>query len=243
MKNEQPIHLNISDPTGEFKELIFRVGEAIPAKTPRSIIIDGTLSAPFQFLEGKKGVFEDKDIHLQIFKDKGKLVLHLRDTDPYTEHVITGALRRDSVLEQFKINTDYRWRVSELVKFIKTMRYYFSSADEHKKLLDNLQKWSAKIETVIKEHNDQSGNSLLMLEKKVNDVDLNRTFNVELPIFQGYDKKKFKVEIGLDPKNTSVELYLISDELIELEIGFREKLIAEEISKFDSSTFSKVIIS
>lgn len=239
MKSEEPtLHL-----TTQSNDFTFRHGDALPAKAPKSINIDGTLPAPFQFLQGKKSILTEAETHLQIFKDKGKLVLHMRDTDPYTEHVITGSLKRDSVLELFKINTDYRWRVSELVKFIKTMRYYFSSADEHKKLLENLQKWSVKIETVIKEHNDQSGNSLLMLEKKVNDIDLSRMFNVELPIFQGYEKKKFKVEIGLDPKNTSVELYLISDELIELEIGFREKLITEELAKFDEFKFSKIVVS
>jgi hypothetical protein len=68
-------------------------------------------------------------------------------------------------------------------------------------------------------------------------------FDLLIPIFQGYSKMKFTVEIGLDPKNTTVQLYLISDELIELEIGQREKLIEDELKKFDYFKCSKVVLS
>lgn len=212
-------------------------------KAPPSIKIDGTLGAPHQFLIGKKSLFEDDVIHLQIFKDKGKLVLLLGDSDPYSTHTITGSLKKDSVLELFKINTDYRYTVNEFVKFIKTMRYYFSDAEEHKKLVESLQKWNVKVETEIKNHNDNRGNSLLMLEKKVGEMGLIQNFNLTIPIYQGYEKQKFTVEIGLDPKNTSVDLFLISDELFEREISFREQLIAAEVSRFEEYSFSKVIVS
>lgn len=225
-------------------EFTIRKGDALPAKADKSIIIDGTLGAPFQFLTGKDGVFPNKMIHLQIFRDKGKLVLHMGDFDPYTEHVVTGSLKRDSVLEGFAINTDKRWTIQEFLKFIKTMRYYFADPSQHAKLVESIQKWSVKVERVIVEHNDNKGNSNFQLETKVQAVEgLISKFDLNIPIFQGYSKYKFTVEIGLDPKNTAVQLYLISDELIELEIGVREKLINEEVSKFDTFSFSKVVVS
>lgn len=212
-------------------------------KAEPSIKIDGTLGACHQFLLGKSTLFPDTTMHLEIFKDLGKLILFLGDNDPYRTHVITGCLKKDSVLGLFKINTDYRWTVNELVKFIKTMKYYFSDPEEHKKLIESLQKWHVKVDTEIKNHNDNRGNSLLMLEKKVGEMGLITSFNLTIPIFQGYEKQKFTVEIGLDPKNTQVDLYLISDELFEREIQFREQLIAEEVSKFDEVKFSKVVVS
>ena len=227
--------------TTEQKEIIIRKGEALPPKADKSISINGTLSAPFQFLQGKE--IDDRKTHLQIRKDIGTLELHIQDTDPYTEHVITGSLKRDSVLQQFKINSDHRWSVREFVKFVKTMRFYFSDKEAHQKLIESLQKWNVMIEKTIKDHNDSSGNSLLMLETKVRDVQLVNKFNLNVPIFQGYPKQTFTVEIGLDPKNTAVDLYLISDELIELEIGVREYTIATELKNFDSFEFSKVVVS
>lgn len=212
-------------------------------KAEPSIKLAGVLAAPYQFLIGKRDLFTDTSIHLLINKSLGTLHLRLGDNDAYRTHEISGSLTKDSTLAQFKINTDYRWTVNELIKFLRTMRYYFSDSDDHKKMVESLQKWTAKVETVIKNHQDTSGNSLVMLEKRVGEIELIRSFNLTIPIFQGYEKKKFRVEIGFDPKNTSVDLYLISDELFELEIQFREQLIDAEVARFDEYKFSKVIVS
>ncbi len=219
----------------------FRQGDALPEKASKSINIVGTLPAPFDFLSGK--IVLDAECHLKVYKDLGKLELVIQDTNPHTTHTITGQLHRNNVLESFKLNTDVRWGTQQFLKFIKTMRYYFPNKDQHAKLVESLQKWSAKIETVLKEHQDASGNSMFQLEKKVSEVALVRTFDIEVAIFQGYPKERFQVEIGLDPKSTAVDIYLISDTLIELEIGKREAILAAELKKFDARTFSKVVVS
>jgi hypothetical protein len=82
-----------------------------------------------------------------------------------------------------------------------------------------------------------------MLETKVLDVELVSKFDLHIPIFQGYPKHKFKVEIGLDPKSTTVELFLLSDELVMLETQVRESTIEAELKKFDSYSFAKVVVS
>jgi len=227
--------------TTEQKEIIIRKGEALEAKAEKSIVINGTLGAPFQFLSGKTP--DPAKSHIQIASDKGELTLHIQDTDPYTEHIIKGELKQDSVLKLFAINSDKRWSIQEFLKFIKTMRFYFSDKAAHSKLIESLQKWSVKVDRVITEHNDNKGNSNFQLETKVREVELISKFDLSISIFQGYEKMKFTVEIGLDPKNTAVQIYLISDELIELEIGQREKLIHSEISRFATFACSKVYIS
>jgi hypothetical protein len=227
--------------TTEQKEIVIRKGTALEPKAEKSITIKGTLQAPFQFLDGKNP--DPAKSHILIAADKGEIVLHIQDTDPYTEHVITGKLEQDSILKLFAINSDKRWSVQEFLKFIKTMRFYFSDKSAHQQLIESLQKWSIKVERVITEHNDNKGNSNFQLETKVREVELISKFDLTIPIFQGYEKMKFTVEIGLDPKNTAVQLYLISDEMIELEIGQREKLISSELAKFDSFACSKVYIS
>lgn len=236
---------NINITTTE-KELIIRTGTALPAQAPKAITLDGTLGAPFQFKSGK--TLSEQNCHIQIQKDKGVIMLIVQDTDPYTTHTIKGSLKNDSVLKLFLLNTDNRWQVSEFLKFIKTMRYYFADKSIHKSLVESLQKWSVKVERVINEHNDNKGNSNFQLQTKVQDTIKGDNgfvprFDINIPIFQGYDKVKITCEIGLDPKNTEVQLYLISDDLIELEIGQREKLIADELSKFDDFKCSKIVIS
>lgn len=223
------------------KEVTIRKGNAPDVKPKRSVKLDGTLGAPFQFLEGRK--VDDQNTHLQIYKSEGKLTLQIGDTDPDTTHVITGSLKKDSVLQSFGINTEKRWTVRDFVKFIKTVAYYFSSREDHTKLVRNLQAWSVKIEKVIKEVNDNSGNSEYLLQTKVNEVELLSTFELTIPVYQGHSKQIFRVEIGLDPRNNAVDLYLISDQLFELEIELREWLIESAVNKFAPHTFSKVVMS
>ncbi len=235
--------VNITAPLG-VSEIILRKGTALEAKAPKSIKIDGILASPHQFLTGKPTMASlVEDIHLLIMKDKGRLELHVKDTDPYTEHVISGQLTRDKAMDLFKINTDKRWTVQEFLKFIRTVKYYFASGDEQKALIESLQKWSAKVEIVINEHQSTTGNSMSMLEKKVGGIELKTKFKLNVPIYQGYDKKQFDVEIGFDPKSNAVDLYLISDELFELEASLREKLVDDEIAKFEKYAFSKIQVS
>lgn len=228
--------------TTEQKDITIRKGDALPPKAPQSISIDGTLGAPAQFLAGR-GKIDEQNAHLRIYKDLGKLELFIQDTDPHTTHKITGSLKRDSILNGFAINSDKRWAVADFLKFIRTMRFYFPDKEQHASLIQSLQTWSVGITRVIQEHNDNTGNSKYLLETKIRDVKLLTKFKIELPIFQGFAKHVFTVEIGLDPKAVTVDLYLISDELIELEIGVRESTIEAELKNFDQNTFAKVIVS
>lgn len=224
-------------------QIVIREGEARPDLAPKAIVISGTLKAPRQFLDAKTELYEANQCHLRIYKDVGCLELHIQDTDPFTEHVIKGQLKGDTILAGFKINTDHRWTVQTFLKHIRMTAYYFEDRAQAAALILSLQKWSAKIETVIKEHQDKDGSSSMILEKKVNEVDLLRDFKLNIPVFQGYPKQKFTVSIGLDPASTKVDLYLISDELYELEPTLREKYIEAELQQFSNFACSQIEIS
>jgi hypothetical protein len=240
MAEERKLNVNLPEGT---QEIIIREGDAAAWLHPRSIKISGILAAPFQFFEGKKDIIDAIKSHITIKKDCGVIILRVNDTDPYTETEIIGLLKKDGALDPWRINSDKRWAVGEFLKFIKTQRYYFDNSTECAELVASLQTWNAKVETVIKQHNDNAGNSLSLLEKKVSDIGLKTKFNLHIPLFQGYPKVKFTVEIGFDPKTNSVDLFLISDELFELEIQEREKHIAAELEKFKDFPCSKVVIS
>lgn len=226
----------------EGNEIIVRSGEAEKIVYPRGISLTGILGAPHQFLIGK--ALDPKQCNIQIKKDTGVITLNILDTDNRgSSSTITGQLKDDGYFKEWGINTEKRWSVSSFLKLIKMQRVFFSVKDECDQLITSLQAWSAKVETVIKQHNDNAGNSLSMLERKVSEIGLKTKFNLTIPIFQGYPKQTFTVEIGFDPKNTQVDLYLFSNELFELEITHREQLIAQELAKFDEFACSKVVLS
>lgn len=223
-------------------EYVFRTGEAEEVKHEKSIVINGVIDAPSQFLKGK-GIVSDK-CHLRIFQQEGKLELYIQDTDPNTNHVITGALKKNTNLSDFQINSlTHRWNVPDFLRFVKQNRIFFANKEQHSKLISNMQAWNAKIETVLVQANDQKGNSNFQIEQKVRAVDgFIDKFELNIPIYQGDVSLKFTVEIGLDPKNTTVQIYLFSDELFELEITQRNLLMKTALSEFDKQGFSKVVI-
>jgi hypothetical protein len=219
-------------------------GEAPPYKPKKSIAITGTLTAPHAFLIGR-GDLDQTKIHLLIEKDKGTLTLVIDDMNPETTHKIVGKLTEDSALLAFGVNNDaVKWSNREMVKFLRKMRFYFPDKSQHGALIDSLQKWNISVERIFSDHNnDRTGETKMSLETKVNNITLLNDFVLEIPIYQGYDKVKFRVQIGIDTLQTQAQLYFFSDELVELKDVFREKIINEELSEFEKYSFSKVVIS
>jgi hypothetical protein len=194
-------------------------------------------------LKGKK--IEPSKSHLRIYGQEGKLELHIQDTDPNTNHTITGQLKKNADLATFQINSlTHRWAVADFLRFVKQNRFFFANKDQHSKLVTNMNAWNAKIETVLVQANDQKGNSNFQIEQKVRAVEgfIDR-FELNIPIYQGDVSLKFTVEIGLEPKNTAVLIYLFSDELFELEITQRATLMKAALAGMESQPFSKVVIS
>lgn len=224
-------------------EYTVRHGEAEDIRYAKPILITGTIDVGSQFLKGKEN--NPLHTHLRIYKQEGRLELYINDTDPNSMHLIIGQLKLNADLAEFQINSlTHRFSVSDFLRFIKTKRVFFSNKDQHAALIKNMQAWSAKIETVLIQANDQKGNSNFQVEQKVRAVDgFVDKFELNIPIYQGDVALKFTVEIGLDPKNTAVNLYLFSDELFELQVTQREKLINEAIGEYRDYTFSKVHIS
>lgn len=230
--------------TEKDRTITIREGEAKPYKPNKSISITGTLTSPHAFLIGR-GELDQTKIHLLIEKDKGVLTLVIDDMNPETTHRIVGKLTEDSALLAFGVNNDaVKWSNREMVKFLRKMRFYFPDKSQHAALIDSLQKWNISVERIFSDHNnDRTGETKMSLETKVNNITLLNDFVLEIPIYQGYDKVKFRVQIGIDTLQTQAQLYFFSDELVELKDVFREKIINEELSEFEKYFFSKVVIS
>lgn len=227
-------------------ETTLRTGPALhPSETaPESIEINGTLSAPFNFLVGKPTLAAKvEDIHMLIDNDKGTITLNILDTDPFTTHTITGKLSPNAELAKFHINGDKKWAPRELTKFIRQMKVWFATKSDADALVSSLTSWEAKVETTIKDQSDRQGNTTLQLEQKVGTIPLKNKFVLRIPLFKGYKAEDFEVEIGFDATINGVTLYLFSDSLYELDALKRLEIMADEQAKFDKYAFSKVVIS
>lgn len=222
-----------------------REGKALEVFHPKALNIVGMLSAPFEFLQSKKesGVYGAYHSHLLVDKENETLTLVLNEKDEKSRDTITGKLSVDPQLSKWHINSGQRWTVPTLLQFIRERKFFFADPADHDKLIKSLQKWHVNVEREIKKFNDNSGNSLDSLETKVASVEgLVSKFVLEIPIFKGYPKEKFTVEIGLDPKSTQVDIFLFSDELFELTITRRNAIFETELYKFISMGFDCSVI-
>ena len=239
--------LNLHLGQGTTGPTVLRTGDAEKIDQPKPIVIIGRLSAPFDFLEHKnhEDQYNAKHCHLIIDRHAGQIVLHANEKSSLSEDVITGCLAPHEDLLEWGINTEKRWTVRDFIKFIRARKYFFAEGSENLALIENLQKWNVTVERIIKEENNNTGNSLSSLETKVTKALEKTQFKLDIPIYHGYNKCKFVVEIGLDPKSTSVDLFLVSPELHELVQIERDRIFREELAKFDKLGFqcSRVNIS
>lgn len=225
---------------GEHKILF---GEAERVIYDKPINISGVLSSPVDFLKGKVERFDQAVAHLLIDRDSNRLTLNLNERSEKSPVQITGQLKPSEDMAAWSINSEKRWSVAEFLKFVRERKYFFKDPSVHSKLIASLQKWNVGVELVIKQHNDNSGNTLSQLERKVGDIDLVKEFTLSIPIYKGYQKREFTVNIGLDPKSTQVDFFLYSDELFHLTRTDRDSLFEKEVEAFKAINFNCSVIS
>lgn len=213
-------------------EHVIRHGNAAPVREPRQLGYAGRLDSPRQFLTPKKGLYQPIQATVLINGTTGNVKLLLDEKNELFDSVL-GSLEKAPELEQFKINSDQKYSVSELVKFLKRTRFFFTDKDAHATLLHALMNFSAKVQTKIEQMQSTNGSSKNNLEREVHGIEWNREFTLTTPIFKGYPAKSFRVEIGIDPTDASVKLFLESAELFELEQTYKAELLAEEASYFE----------
>jgi hypothetical protein len=215
-------------------------GNTLEQYYPKPIKIEGILQAPIQFLVNKD--FDAKTSTLTIDRDKNCITLSLDERSEPSACTVIGKLQDSLELQEWGINSSKRYTVSSFIQLLRERKFYFKHPPEQEKIIMSLQKFSVNVSTVIKQHNDERGNSLAMLERKVNDIDLIKEFVLSIPIYKGCPNKEFTVLVGLDPKSSQVDFYLYSDELFSLIKTEREGLFNEAVNEFKKLGFNCSVV-
>lgn len=217
---------------GESPTITILHGTAEPVRYPIKFKDSGRLDAPRAFVE-KRMPAELIDIN------KAMVIVDRQDnsirffSDPSIEYgsEITGTLKSNKDLLEFQINTEKRFTISDLIKFLRMRRIYFADMDAHSVLINKLANFSATITRDFQRNNDNRGNMKASIEQTAK-TGMPSEFALSMPIFQGYEKKEFKVEIFLDARDAGIDFWFESVELAELQRAERDKLIDEELKAF-----------
>lgn len=214
---------------GDQKELIIRTGDAAKILPKVPIKEKGNIKAPANFHKIRPGV-PDKSVvtfsrqHMSIFFEA--------DPEDSTAAKIQGTLLLNPDLTKFEINTDKLYSRENLAKFLKMNKTFFKEKDKVDSIVYQLMHFSATITSEIENSKDGRGNTKNLLDRKT-ETKMPTEFTLKLPVFVGESEKTFRVEIGIDSTDSSVKLWLESSELQDIIITERDRIINEEIAKFE----------
>lgn len=222
-------------------EIIIRSGDAEQIKYDKPLKVAGALTTPFNYYIGRKADLDAivNKCRLEINTAKGRMELHVNDKDKNgNTDVITGELVESPHLTDWGINTTKRWDVRTFIQFIRKSKYWFNVPSQADQLVRELMNWNGKVERLISDiQKDNRGNTLQMLETRVQEFELMENFSLSIPVFGGYAAETFSVELCIEPKSTAVELYLLSDQLHLLKTTLTGQYLNEELGKFDTNGF------
>jgi hypothetical protein len=219
---------------GDEKALVLLTGDFKHPFKGKSINISGAIAAPFDFYANKaikNNMFDPKDCRLEIKRSLSKMTLFCGERDEF-DTIITGSLVINPALAAFKINTEERWDVKTLTRFLKLKKFFFQDRDACDKMIKTLMGFKAKFEAEIEKSDDLKGNTIdSYVTKLTHELDL--SYSLNMPIFIGAEPTLFSVEICVDASEPKqVKFWMESVSLAESQESVRDKYINEQRDKF-----------
>lgn len=218
------------------KELVIRQGEAEPVvKFREPVKISGNLSVVASYLKNPPQWFKtpgeggDAPLNfssLSVSRDKGRLILVV-DEGMHWESKYIGELAFDKAFSDFQINTGKSYSTFELADFIKMNRSYFESKDVAMRLVSELRNFKAKVDKELENADDNRGNKRVLISQIV-ESNIPQSFKLYMPIFKGYPKPLFDVEININASDFSCTL--ISPEANDYSTEIKNDLIDAELA-------------
>ena len=226
MENQE-INVHLTEIT---KSIEILKGEALPRKEPRRVLIDGLLSAPYEFLEKRKP--DPNSTHVIVDKARGGIELFVNEKSHYSD-VIKGSLETDPAFDSFGINSTCRvYTTFELADFIKMNRSYFANKSDAIQLVSELKSFKAKVDKEI-ENSDDNRCMVKFLRSQVVESNIPNSFDLNMRIFKGQEPVRFSVEVNISSENFNCSL--ISPEANDYIIEQREKSVGKVIDEIKSN--------
>lgn len=188
-----------------------REGEASVAldpKEPERVVINGTIEAPFRWLEKRVELINQKSANIIVNRDKMGLILTIDETN-YYQTEISGVLQPSKEVLEFGINTDKKWEPIKLSQFFKMHRAFFKDKSENMMLVSTLKNFKAKVNQDIERSKEENGSKTDNYSQVV-DSNLPKSFKLNIPLFKGFQCEEIEVEIYADVDGREVSLSLVS---------------------------------
>ena len=219
-------------------DLTIRKGESRKLYDPVPIDISGHIDAPYCWIKARKDAFEHNTAHILVNRDEFKITLAINDRDHFSDQ-IEGKLEESSEFKDMGINSGDYLSAFDLADLIKKNRIYFCDKLAAMKLVTELRKFNAKVNSEIEESDDKRGNTK-MNRSQVVTSNIPEGFSLSIPVFKGQKDVTFKVEIEVNPTNLSCTL--TSSEANDYVKTERDTIIDEQLENITKEANDIVVI-
>lgn len=206
----------------------------LPVLEPLKNEINGTIDAPFKFLE-KRWDAADNQIdhnrtHIEVDRDHFSVLLICNETDKRNIQQVCGQIQFSKQYLDFHINDGYQWIPEELGQFCKLFRTYFPDKQQNMKLVSILKGFKAKINTDVQRDVKENG-SYTDNYSQIVDSNIPSSFHIRIPIYKGQKQEDLEVETMAHIDGRDVTLQLISAGAVDTIEEARDRLIDEQLNK------------
>lgn len=231
------------DYSGAPIEVVLREGaapEQLEIKEPEKVMIDGTIDAPYRWLEKRIDLINQKSSNIIVNRDNMWIILTINETN-YYQDVITGVLQPSKEMVEFGINTDKKWEPIKLSQFLKMHRAFFTDKSQNMMLVSTLKNFKAKVNQDIERSKEENGSKVDNYSQVV-DSNLPKSFKLNIPLFKGFACEEIEVEIYADVDGRDVSLSLVSAGANEAIEEYKNKVIDEQLEQIRQIAPDIVII-
>lgn len=231
---EKLTEMNIEDG----KDMVIRFGDALPLKEPKYVSIHGTIDAPARWVEKRKDDIVSADAHILVDRDHMTITLNTDENNFYSDQIV-GTLTLSTEMQEFGINTGEYMSCFDMADRIKQLRTYFETQQDAMKLVTELRNFKAKIDKELELSDDKRGNQKILRAQTV-DSNLPKSFNVNMPIFKGTEKRTFEVEVEINPNDLSCTL--VSPDAHDIVVQERDNQMDAVLGRIGDAAPNIVII-
>lgn len=231
---EKLTEMNIEDG----KDMVIRFGDALPLKEPKYVSINGTIDAPARWVEKRKDDIVSADAHILVDRDHMTITLNTDENNFYSDQIV-GTLTLSTEMQEFGINTGEYMSCFDMADRIKQLRTYFETQQDAMKLVTELRNFKAKVDKELELSDDKRGNQKILRAQTV-ESNLPKSFNVNMPIFKGTEKRTFEVEVEINPNDLSCTL--VSPDAHDIVVQERDNQMDAVLGRIGDAAPNIVII-
>lgn len=231
---EKLTEMNIEDG----KDMVIRFGDALPLKEPKYVSIHGTIDAPARWVEKRKDDIVSADAHILVDRDHMTITLNTDENNFYSDQIV-GTLTLSTEMQEFGINTGEYMSSIDMADRIKQLRTYFETQQDAMKLVSELRNFKAKVDKELELSDDKRGNQKILRAQTV-ESNLPKSFNVNMPIFKGTEKRTFEVEVEINPNDLSCTL--VSPDAHDIVVQERDNQMDAVLGRIGDAAPNIVII-